>query len=102
MTPTLTGSSYSCVLPVRHTKKPQTLTLGFLRGPQKTASMVITTPLLVGCQPSEPSSPEGFYGREKQEEGWGSARHREGKHTMLIITLPPIAMPDIANQSLFS
>lgn len=86
LTPTLTGRSYSCALPVRETKKLQTLTPGFLRGPQRTAPMVITT-LLVGCEPSEPSSPKGFYGGEKQE-GWGSAKHRGGKHSLPIITLP--------------
>lgn len=62
---------------------------------------MITTPLLVGCEPSEPSSPEGFYGKEKQEEGWGM--QSTGMANILsIITLPLVAVPDIANQSLFS
>jgi hypothetical protein len=42
--------------------------------------MVITSPLLVGFEPSEHFSPEDFHGRKKQEEDWGTAKHRDGKH----------------------
>lgn len=63
--------------------------------------MVITSPLLVGFEPSELFFTEEFYGRKSRKKA-GDLLSTGMENTMPSIILPLVALPGIANQSLLS
>lgn len=61
--------------------------------------MVITSPLLVGFEPSELSSPKDFYGRKIRTKA-GDLLTTGMENTMPSVILPLGAMLGIVNQSI--